>query len=218
MPRERRALSDIDSQKGMKRDGLLVTVSGPSGVGKGTIIAKVRENLPDIAHSVSVTTRPCRANEKDGVSYFFRTEEEFKAMMKKGEILEYDLYLNHYYGTPLPPLMKMIHEGRDVLFDLTVSGSLALMEKYQNAVTIFLLPPSMTDLRERLEKRGTESKEIIERRILEASVEIPKADLFEYVIINDNIESAAARIISIIEAEKYKYSRQIGIEERILKG
>lgn len=198
------------------RKGLLVSVSGPSGVGKGSVIDTVRERLPDIAHSVSVTTRPMRDNEVEGVSYFFRSERQFKVMMAEGEILEHDIYLNNYYGTPLTPLLKLINEGRDVLFDLTVSGSLALMESYPDAVTIFLLPPSMTELRCRLEKRATESPEVIERRLLEASVEIPKVDLFNYVVINDDLDRAADRIIAIIEAEKHKYSRQIGIEERIL--
>jgi len=199
------------------RKGLLVSVSGPSGVGKGTVIDKVRERMPDIAHSVSVTTRPMREHEVEGVSYFFRTKEQFQEMMARGEILEYDIYLNNYYGTPIPPLLKLIEEGRDVLFDLTVSGSLALMEQYKDAITIFLLPPSLSELRSRLEKRATETQEVIERRLLEASVEIPKAYLFNYVVINDDLEKAADRIMAIIEAEKHKYSRQIGIEERILE-
>ena len=199
------------------RKGLLVSVSGPSGVGKGSVIDKVRERLPDIAHSVSVTTRGMRENEQEGKSYFFRSKEEFQQMMKDGEILEHDIYLNNYYGTPITPLLKLINEGRDVLFDLTVSGSLALMEHYKDAVTIFLLPPSLSELRRRLEKRATESPEVIERRLLEASVEIPKLDLFNYVVINDDLEKAADRIIAIIEAEKHKSFRQIGIEERILE-
>lgn len=199
------------------RKGLLVSVSGPSGVGKGSVIDKVRERLPDIAHSVSVTTRAMRENEQEGKSYFFRSKEEFQQMMKDGEILEHDIYLNNYYGTPITPLLKLINEGRDVLFDLTVSGSLALMEHYKDAVTIFLLPPALSELRRRLEKRATESPEVIERRLLEASVEIPKLDLFNYVVINDDLEKAADRIIAIIEAEKHKSFRQIGIEERILE-
>ena len=198
------------------RRGLLVSVSGPSGVGKGTVIDKVREMLPGISHSVSVTTRPMRDNEVEGVSYFFRSTDEFKEMMAAGEILEHDIYCNNYYGTPISPLLRLINCGRDVLFDLTVSGSLALMEHYADAVTIFLLPPSMSELRRRLETRGTEAKEVIEKRLLEASVEIPKADLFGYVVINDDLELAAERIRAIIEAEKHRYSRQIGIEERIL--
>ncbi|MBN1775118.1 MAG: guanylate kinase [Clostridiales bacterium] len=200
------------------RKGLLVSVSGPSGVGKGTVIQRVRDRIPDIAHSVSVTSRERREREIEGVSYFFRTKEEFQRMLANDEILEYDIYLNHYYGTPIAPLIELINAGRDVLFDLTVCGSLALKEKFPEAVTIFLLPPSMSDLRDRLVRRGTECIEVIERRLLEASVEIPKADLFDYAVINDDLERASDRIIAIIEAEKYRYIRQIGIEDRILNG
>ena len=211
-------MSDGAKTGDLVREGLLITVSGPSGVGKGTIISRVRKKMPGILHSVSVTTRARREDETDGVSYFFKTEKEFEEMMRRGEILEHDTYLNHYYGTPLPPLEKMIRDGKDVIFDLTVAGSLSLMEKYKNAVTIFLLPPSMSELRARLEKRGTEPSDLIGKRILKASTEIPKVNLFEYVIINDEIESSVNRILSIIEAEKFRYSRQIGIEDRILKG
>jgi guanylate kinase len=200
------------------RKGLLVSVSGPSGVGKGTVIQRVRDRIPDIAHSVSVTSRERREREIEGVSYFFKTKEEFQRMLANDEILEYDIYLNHYYGTPIAPLIELINAGRDVLFDLTVCGSLALKEKFPEAVTIFLLPPSMSDLRDRLVRRGTECIEVIERRLLEASVEIPKADLFDYAVINDDLERASDRIIAIIEAEKYRYIRQIGIEDRILNG
>ncbi len=209
---------ETDAQDMPVRKGLLVSVSGPSGVGKGTIIDRVRERIPDIAHSVSVTSRACREGEAEGVQYFFRSKEEFQRMMACGEILEYDIYLKNYYGTPIEPLLELICAGRDVLFDLTVSGSLTLKEKFPEAVTIFLLPPSMSILKERLVRRGTETIEAIERRLLEASVEIPKADLFDYVVINDNLEQASDRIIAIIEAEKHRYCRQIGIEDRILNG
>ena len=197
-------------------EGLLVSISGPSGVGKGTVIKRVRDLLPDAGHSVSVTTREKRDGETEGISYFFRTHEEFKEMNEKGEILESDMYLSNHYGTPISPFLRMAQEGKDVLFDLTVAGSLALMDKFENAVTIFLLPPSMRELKRRLESRGTESKQVIEKRIAEASEEIPKAKLFKYVIINDDVEKAANRILSIVEAEKHRYCRQNQIEERIL--
>ncbi|MDD3959506.1 MAG: guanylate kinase [Clostridiaceae bacterium] len=211
-------MSESAEQTEQLRKGLLVSVSGPSGVGKGTVIERVRMRIPDIAHSISVTSRPRRDCETDGVEYFFRSDKEFKRMMAKGEILEFDIYLNNYYGTPVKPLEKLVGEGKDVLFDLTVSGSLALKEKFPESVTIFLLPPSVSDLRDRLVRRGTETIDVIERRLLEASVEIPKADLFDYVVINDDLERASNRIIAIIEAEKHRYFRQIGIEDRILNG
>ena len=199
-----------------RNEGLLVSVSGPSGVGKGTVIQKVRELFPEVAHSVSITTREKRTGEKEGVSYFYKTHDEFKELNENGEILESDVYLTNRYGTPLSPLLKMIREGKDVLFDLTVAGSLTLMEKFENAVTIFLLPPSMCELKKRLEVRGTETQQVIEERIAEAVSEIPKAKLFKYVIINNDVEQTANSILAIIKAEKHKYSRQNQIEERIL--
>jgi len=210
-------VSSCDSSEICSKKGLLIAVSGPSGVGKGTVIERIRELLPNIAHSVSVTSRDKRDNEIDGVSYFFKTDEEFTEMMRRGEILEHDIYLNHYYGTPIKPLLDMIQTGKDVLFDLTVSGSLALKEYCPDAVTIFLLPPSMSELKNRLSRRGTESPAVIKKRLMEASVEIPKADLFDYAIINDEVDLATDRIISIIKAERYRYFRQAGIENRILE-
>jgi len=210
-------VSICDSNEVCLRKGLLIAVSGPSGVGKGTVIEKICEVLPNIAHSVSVTSRGKRDYEIEGVSYFFKTDEEFTEMMRRGEILEHDIYLNHYYGTPIKPLLDMVQTGKDVLFDLTVSGSLALKEYCPDAVTIFLLPPSMTELKNRLSKRGTESATVIKKRLMEASVEIPKADLFDYAVINDEVDLATDRIISIIKAEKYRYFRQAGIEDKILE-
>ena len=198
------------------KEGLLVCVSGPSGVGKGTVIAKVRERMPFVHHSVSVTTRPKRPDEVEGVSYFFRTEKEFKEMIERDEILEYDIYLGNYYGTPLPPLLERIERGQDVLFDLTVPGSISLMNHFKTAVTIFLLPPTVDHLRARLEARGTESREIMDRRIHQASLEIPQAALFEYVIINEDVDRAAGQILTIIEAEKLRYIRQLDVEKDIL--
>ena len=211
-------MSESAEQTAQLRKGLLVSVTGPSGVGKGNVIERVRMRIQDKAHSISVTSRPRRDCETDGVEYFFRSDKEFKRMMAKGEILEFAIYLNNYYGTPVKPLEKLVGEGKDVLFDLTVSGSLALKEKFPESVTIFLLPPSVSDLRDRRVRRGTETIDVIERRLLEASVEIPKADLFDYVVINDDLERASNRIIAIIEAEKHRYFRQIGIEDRILNG
>lgn len=206
-----------DENGAIDRKGLLIAVSGPSGVGKGTVIDRVREVLPNITHSVSVTSRQKRENEIEGVSYYFKTDEEFTEMMRNGEILEHDIYLNHYYGTPIKPLLRMVQEGKDVLFDLTVTGSLALKEYCPDAVTIFLLPPSMSELKNRLSRRGTESEEVIGKRLLKASVEIPKADLFDYLVINDEVELATERIISIIKAERYRYCRQAGLENKILE-
>ncbi|HOO61367.1 MAG TPA: guanylate kinase [Bacillota bacterium] len=194
--------------------GLLLSISGPSGVGKGTVIAAVREKLPEIGHSISVTSRPKRGAEQEGVEYFFRTKDEFLRMAEEGEILEYDEYVGNFYGTPLTPLMKMTSEGKDVLLDLTVAGSMALKDKYDEAVTIFLLPPTLDALRTRLTGRGTESVELIEKRLSEAKGEIAKANRFDYVVVNDVVEETAASIIAILRAEHLRYSRNTSLLEQ----
>ena len=149
-------------------NGLIVSISGPSGVGKGTIIAKLREMIPDFGQSISVTSRDPRGEEKDGVEYYFRTKDEFEKLIAEGEIIEYDVYVGNYYGTPLTPLITMSGKGQDVLLDLTVAGSLALKEKFEETVTIFLLPPSIEELGNRLRGRGTETEEQVVKRLGQA--------------------------------------------------
>ncbi len=198
----------------MTDKGLIISLSGPSGVGKGTVLAGVREKLPECGNSVSVTTRSPREGEAEGVAYFFRTKEEFQKLLANGEILEYDTYVDNYYGTPTAPLHKMSSEGTDVLLDLTIAGSLALKEKFDQAVTIFILPPSYEELRSRLTSRGTETAEVIERRLGEAKSEIERANEFDYVVVNDDLEEAVAKVLAIIEAEKCRYKHNQGIEKR----
>lgn len=197
----------------MMKHGLIVSLSGPSGVGKGTILAKVREDLPLSKSSVSVTTRSPREGEEEGVAYFFRTKDQFRQMLGDGEIIEYDEYVGNFYGTPAAPLKKMSGEGSDVLLDLTIAGSLALKEKFEEAVTIFILPPSYEELESRLKGRGTETDDVIARRLAEAKGEITRAGEFDYVVVNDDVSKAAAKIEAIIEAERCRYERNKGIEK-----
>ena len=193
--------------------GLIVAVSGPSGVGKGTVLARVEEmmekaNPGSVGHSISVTTRAPRGTEQDGVEYYFRTTEEFEQMIKDGRIVEYDKYVDNYYGTPSEPLEKMLAKGQDVLFDITIEGSLALNRKFDiDTVTIFILPPSMEELENRLRGRGTETDEKIRARMEQARNEIKRAGEFEYIITNDDVERAAGDILAIITAEKLKASK-----------
>lgn len=195
--------------------GLIVAVSGPSGVGKGTVLARVEELMEkaypgSVGHSISVTTRAPRGTEQDGVEYYFRTTEEFEQMIKDGRIVEYDRYVDNYYGTPSEPLEKMLAKGQDVLFDITIEGSLALNRKFDiDTVTIFILPPSMEELENRLRGRGTETDEKIRLRMEQARNEIKRAGEFEYIITNDNVERAAGDILAIITAEKLKASKNI---------
>lgn len=187
--------------------GLLISISGPSGVGKNTVITEVRKQFPDFRHSVSVTTRKPRTIdaegnlEQEGVHYFFRSRDEFLQMAGMGEILEYDEFAGNLYGTPSGPLKEMVDKGQNVLLDLTIAGSLALKEKFgDEAVTVFLAPPSLTALRERLEGRGSEPPEVIERRLKQAEVELKKADRFDYIVVNDDLDEAVARVEDIIRS------------------
>lgn len=197
------------------RKGLLISVSGPSGAGKGTVLAKVKEMNPGAGNSISVTTREPRGGETEGVEYYFRTKEEFMKMFEEGEILEYDEFVGQYYGTPTIPLQEMSEAGQDVLLDLTIAGSLCLKENFEQAVTIFLLPPSMAELESRLRGRSTESEEAIKARLATASEEIAQAANFDYVVVNDQIENAANKIDAIIKAEKCRYIRNIDIEKEM---
>jgi len=185
--------------------GLIVAISGPSGVGKGTVAAAVEsklEGVRDVAHSISVTTRPPRGEEQDGVEYYFRSREEFEDLIAKGQIIEYDEYLGNYYGTPAGPLAKMAEEGKVVLMDITIEGSLNLKKFFgEDAVTIFITPPSMEELRRRLEGRNTDAADVIARRLKQAEVELKRAEEFEYILQNNDVDETSEEILKIINKE-----------------
>ncbi len=206
----------ILTQQPVLHRGLVICVSGPSGVGKGTVIKRLLTMQPDMAHSVSVTTRTPRPGEQEGVEYYFRTKSDFQGMLAEGEILESDCYCDNYYGTPRTPLNNLVDQGIDVLLDITVPGSLSVMKNYPEAISIFLLPPSFSELQRRLEKRGTENAEIVGRRLQKAREEISKTNLFQYVVINDDLTDTAKRILAIAQAEHCRYARLKGLEETIL--
>lgn len=195
--------------------GLLISVSGPSGTGKGTVLDKVKQQDPDFGTSVSVTTRAPREGETEGVEYYFRTREQFMSMFEEGEILEYDEFVGNLYGTPTIPLQEMSDNGTDVLLDLTIAGSMALKENFEQSVTIFLLPPSFSELENRLRGRGTEDEAHVAARLEMARQEIDYAPRFDYVVVNRDADEAARQIMSIITAEKCRYIRNSGIEKTI---
>lgn len=200
----------------LKNQGLLICVSGPSGVGKGTVIAAAKALNRNLLHSVSVTTRSPRPGEIEGISYYFRTEENFEAMLAAGEILEHDVYCGHYYGTPLRPIQEKLQVGMDIVMDVTVPGSLTTIGNYPDAISIFLLPPSLTELRRRLVGRGTETAEVVEKRMNKAISEIGKASHFKYILVNHDVQMTAQSILHIIDAEKHRAELMRGIEEVIL--
>ncbi len=197
--------------------GLLISVSGPSGTGKGSVLAKVKEQNPSFGTSISVTTREPRDGEKDGVDYYFKSKDEFMKMYEEGEILEYDEFVGNYYGTPTVALQEMSEEGTDVLLDLTIAGSMALKENFEQSVTIFLLAPSYEELEKRLRGRGTDSDEAIKARLEMARQETNYVGHFDYVVVNDDIEEAANKILAIIKAEKCRCARNNDLLEDVIK-
>ncbi len=186
------------------KKGLLVVVSGPSGVGKGSVCKRIWEEHPEIKHSVSVTTRTMRPIEKDGVNYFFRTREEFKKMIEADELLEWAEYVGNYYGTPRKFVMENVEKGQDVLLEIEVQGAAKIREKFPECLLIFLSAPSMEELEKRIRGRGTETSDTIDHRISRGKDEMALAGNYDYVVINDNIQRAADEVYSIIESEHQK--------------
>ncbi len=181
--------------------GLLIVLSGPAGVGKGTVCAALRKRMPEIVYSVSATTRQPRPGEIDGVNYFFKTREQFEYMIQHDALLEYAEYVDNYYGTPREFVDKTLSEGKDVILEIEVQGALKVKERFKGAVFIFLLPPSMEELKQRITGRGTENQDIINTRMNVAAQEMGLLSHYDYAVVNDEIDAACDRIRSIIIAE-----------------
>lgn len=186
----------------MEKKGRLFVISGPSGVGKGTIVSELTERLGDsVRLSISATTRQPREGDRDGVDYYFLSEEEFLSKVEKGEFLEYASVHGNYYGTPKPPVQAALEAGLDVILEIDVQGAMQVKENYPEGVFIFILPPSITELRARLAGRGTESEQDMERRMGMALQEIEYLDQYDYGVLNHVLETAVKDVLSIIGAE-----------------
>lgn len=186
------------------KKGLLIVLSGPSGVGKGTVCKALLQQADDLTYSVSVTTREPRIGEVDGVNYFFKTHKEFRQMIEKDRLLEYAEYVGNYYGTPRDFVEQKLDEGRDVILEIEVQGAMKVKEKFPKGIFIFLLPPSLDKLKDRLRGRGTEQEHVIDHRINAAVEEIARMANYDYAVVNDEIDLACKRIKSIIIAEHCK--------------
>ena len=197
--------------------GLLIVLSGPSGVGKGTVRKEIFDDpTTSYKYSISMTTRQMREGEVNGVDYFFKTKEEFEALIQEDQFIEYAEYVGNYYGTPVQYVKDTMAEGHDVFLEIEVEGAKQVRKKFPDALFIFLAPPSLDHLKERLIGRGTETDEKIQSRVNEARKEVEMMNLYEYVVVNDEVHLAKERIQSIVEAEHLKRERVEAIYRKML--
>ncbi len=198
--------------------GLLVVISGPSGVGKGTV-RRALFQMPnhDLVYSVSMTTRPPRAGEVDGVDYYFVSKEEFLQRIKEKKFLEWAEFVGNYYGTPKDKIEEQLDQGKEVVLEIEVEGALQVRKQMKDAVFIFIVPPGKKALYERLLVRGTDDQQMIEKRMKKAESEFSLAHKYDYIVVNDEVTNAADRIMAIIRAEHartertiHKYMKMIG--------
>lgn len=184
------------------KQGKIIILSGPSGVGKGTVLKEVMRGDPSLHFSVSATTRPIRPGEVDGVHYFFMDKPHFEKMIADGELLEYASYAGNYYGTPEKAVDDALAQGINVVLEIEVQGALQVIERRRDAISIFVAPPSFSELRYRLLNRGDTAPEIAERRLHIAEQECRTAEKYQYIVVNDTVEHAAAEIRAILTAEE----------------
>lgn len=199
------------------KKGLLIVVSGASGTGKGTVCSALLEALPDLAYSISATTRQPRKGEVDGQNYYFMEKAAFEKMIAEGGFLEYAEVYGNYYGTPLQKIEERREAGQDILLEIDIQGALRVMEQCPDGIFIFLLPPSLEELERRIRGRGTETEESIQRRLGAARSEIQVGRKYQYVVVNDQVGNAVRRIQSILAAEHSRVEHNMNLFEVLSK-
>lgn len=197
--------------------GNVFIISGPSGSGKDTILTELFKRCPEISFSISSVTRDMREGEKEGEKYNFVTRETFEKMIEEDQLLEYNIYIDNYYGTPRKPVEAAINSGRDIFIEVDVNGAANIRKKMQEAISIFIMPPSFEELKRRLYGRSTEPKKVIDRRMESALEEIKRADEYDYIVINDDLTQAVCDVIAVIHSRRLEVNRQKHIIEEVLK-
>ena len=196
--------------------GRVFIISGPSGSGKDTLMKKVFEKAPDILFSISSITRPMRVGEVEGEKYNFISRERFEEMIANDELLEHNVFVGNYYGTPKAPVLNAVNDGKNMLIEVDVNGAYQILEKIPDAVSIFIMPPSLEILKARLTGRGTDEQSIIDKRLFEALREISCAKDYDYIVVNDDLETAANEFVSIMSVDKFKTDRNLELINKIL--
>ena len=192
-------------------------VSGFSGAGKGTLMKNLLAKYNNYALSISCTTRKPREGELDGREYFFKTKEEFEEMISKDELVEYARYVDNYYGTPKEFVLSQLDAGKDVLLEIEIQGALKIKEKFPEAVLVFITPPSGEELKSRLIGRGTESPEVVEKRLQRAVQESEGVEAYDYILINDDIDTCTEKLHNLIRAQHERAAQHIDIIENVRK-
>ena len=187
--------------------GQLIIISGPSGSGKDTLLKEVFAKIPDLKFSISSITRPMRDNEVQGEKYNFISKESFLQMLSENMFLEHNVYCDNYYGTPRKPVETCIENGEDIVVEVDVNGAKNVMKNFDSYLSIFIMPPSFEVLKNRLKGRGTETEEVVNKRLNEAIREIRSADIYDYIVVNDNLEDAVNKMVNIILCDRNKTYR-----------
>ena len=200
----------------MTKRGLLIVLSGPSGVGKGTVRAAIfSKGEQKFVYSISATTRLPRTGETDGVDYFFKTREEFEQMIQNKQLLEYAEYVGNYYGTPLEYVENTLAKGKDVFLEIDVQGAIQVRELMPEGVFIFLTPPDLNELESRIVNRGTDSDEVIAKRMKTAREELELMKYYDYSVVNDTVDNAVQKIEAIIQTEHLRIVRNLDTIEEL---
>lgn len=196
--------------------GRVYVIAGPSGSGKDSVMKKIFEKQPNIAFSISSITRAMRPGEVEGEKYNFVSRERFEQMLQNDELLEHNVFVGNYYGTPKLPVINCIENGQDILIEVDVNGAAQIREKMPEVVSVFIMPPSLDILKQRLTGRGTDSAEVIQKRLNEALREIKSAKDFDYIIVNDDLETAANNFVAVMSVDKFKTDRNLELINKIL--